>query len=162
MSQLRFITNVLYRLKRRYGNPVNLVRVVSESNDLTTGQTTRETDSLLVDRAIILPANFQREMFFDRAYMTDNKDFTYGGLVSTQMRDFVFDAKDLGAWILEVDQQLVYATKRYDIVKIQAFEENAGFLVTAKETSQLVVGNVISVSIYDDLLLDDVAESEVQ
>lgn len=157
MSQLRFIRKVLYQLKRRYGNPVNLIKIVSETDNLETGARTQVKENLLVDRAIILPSTIKREVFYDRAYLTGNKEFTYGASNDTDTRTFIFDRDDLGSWIITIGQILIYSGKRYDVREVQEFEENTGYVVLAKESENVPLGNVISISIFDDLLLDDEA-----
>lgn len=157
MNQLRFISNVLYRMKRRYGVPVNFIKVLSENVDLTTGVKTQVRDSLQVNRVIVLPSLIHREFFYDLAWITGNKDFTYGGQTLTDTRKFVVDRADLGGWEIKIGDILVYDSKRYDVNEVDEFETRMGYLVSAKESESVVPSNVISVSLYDELPFTDSA-----
>lgn len=160
MNQLRFISNVLYRMKRRYGLPVNFIKLLSETVDLETGIKSQQRDSLMISRVIVLPSLIHREFFYDLAWITGNKDFTYGGQTLTDERKFIVDRNDLGEWVLAVDDSLIYDGKRFDIREVNEFESRLGYLVTAKESESVDRNNVIEISIYDELAFDDEAVAE--
>ncbi len=154
-NQLRFISTVLYRMKRRYGLPVNFVKIISEDIDIKTGVKTLQRVSLALPRVIPLPSTVKREFFYDLAYITGNKDFTYGATTLSHTRKFLIDAQDLGSWVLQIGDALIYDGKRYDIVEIDESENSRAYVVTAKESESVQLTNLIAVSLYDELAFTD-------
>lgn len=155
MNQLRFIRNVLYRMKRRYGLPANLIKIISEVVDLETGVKTLTRDNLQLSRVIILPSTIKREFFYDLAFITGNKDFTYGGSTLADSRKFIIDQEDLGSWVLAVGDGIIYNGKRYEIQEVDEFENKTGYLITAKESESVAINNLIPISIFDELTFGD-------
>lgn len=160
MNQLKFIRNVLYRMKRRYGLPANLIKIISEAVNLETGVKTLTRDSLQISRVIILPSTLKREFFYDLAFITGNKDFTYGGSALTDSRKFIIDQQDLGAWGIKVGDGIIYNEKRYTVQEIDEFENRLGYVVTAKEAESVAINNLIPISLFDELVFEDGADHD--
>ena len=77
MNRLRFISQVLYRLKRRYGEPVEIVVRDSSVTNLQTGAKIVVVSNKHVIRGIVLPSTISREFDYDLAFIANNKNFTY-------------------------------------------------------------------------------------
>lgn len=154
MNRLRLISNVIYKLKRRYGVSVNFIQIISETVDYKTGIKTLNRASLAVPRVIALPSLIKREHFFDLAWITGNKEFTYGGDTLTDNRKFIVDRKDLGDWVLKVAQVIIYDGKQYAIQAITEFEQRLGYLVIARESEGRDLNNIVQVSLFDELNFD--------
>lgn len=144
-------------MKRRYGLPANLIKITNEVVNLQTGVKTLTRDSLQISRVIILPSTIKREFFYDLAYITGNKDFTYGGTTLADSRKFIIDRVDLGSWVLAVGDAIIYNEKRYEIQEIDEFESSLGYVVTAKESESVAINNVVPISIFDEIFLEDEA-----
>ena len=134
MNQLRFISRVVYRLKRRYGSIVDFYYRTSSTVNLETGQKTVVKDFFRVNRAIVLPSDIHREFRYDLTFIATNKNFTYGGHFDTSQRRIIVDRKDvpLGRE-LEVGQYCIYDGRRYELKQVEEFEERTSYFIVVKE-----------------------------
>jgi len=127
-KQTRFIQGVLYSLKRGYGFPITLHRILSESLNVETGQRSIEIEHLKIKRAIILPAELQRK--FERDSL--NKDFSYGALYDTAIRKIIIDVRDLGDFKIEIDDYFIWDGKRWQVNEIVDLEYNTAYLIIGR------------------------------
>lgn len=161
-SRLQVISRVLYRLKRRYGLPLDIVWRESSTVNRETGEKTVVKDSLRVERAIPLPSVIQREFAYDLAYIAAGKNFTYGGFFDTSERRFIIDTKDLPAdFEIKIGQYFVYDRARYDVKQVQRFEDARAFFVTAKQSIAADASNVRELHLFNEISLTSEAEAEV-
>lgn len=156
MNQLKFISAVVYRLKRRYGVPIQIVKRVSNSVNIETGQKSLVKAFVNVRRAIVLPTREHREFYYDLAFIAAAKNFTYGAHIDVTERRFILDRKDLRGWAVEVGQWIVYQGQRYDVKEVSDFEEDRSYYVLAKQSVASATGEVVEVS--DDLTLTEDAD----
>jgi len=156
-NQLRFISTVIYRLKRRFGVPVQLVKRTSTSVDLETGRKAVVKAFINVRRAIVLPSRQFREFYYDLAFIASAKNFTYGGHLDPDERRFIIDRKDLRGWEIEVGQWLVHQCRRYDVKEVSDFEDDRAYYVLAKQSIASASGEVVSVS--DDFVISEGVET---
>lgn len=162
MSRLAFISKVLYRLKRRYGNVVDIVWRESSTVNRDTGVKTVVKDSHRVQRMIVLPSQVHREFSYDLAYIAASKNFTYGAFFDTDTRRFIVDAHDLPAdFEIKPGYWFVYDKKRYDVKEAERFEENRGWLVLGKQAQNVDPGNVIELHLFSEISLTSEAEGQV-
>jgi hypothetical protein len=136
---------------------VNFIQIISEDVDLKTGVKTLQREALMVQRVIALPSLIKREHFYDLAWITGNKEFTYGGDVLTDNRKFIVDRKDLGDWIIKEAQVMIYGGKQYAVQEVTEFEEKLAYLVVARESEGRDLNNILQFSLYDELNLVDAA-----
>lgn len=163
MNRLAFISKVLYRLKRRYGEPVDLIRRLSSTVDRETGLKTVRTATIRLKRVICLPAQLSREFSYDLAYIAAAKNFTYGGFFDTTERRFIVDTRDLPAdFEIKIGHYLVYDQVRYDVKTVERFEDARAFFVQAKQTVASDLDNAIEVELETDISLTSEAEAEIQ
>lgn len=132
-KQTRFIRRVLYTLKRGYGFPLTLHKVSKETYDRETGKRTATIEIRKIKRAIILPSTMQTKFEHDLAYTASNRNFTYGGTYDMSLRKVIIDARDLGDFVIEMEDYFIYNEKRWQINSIQEFEFRTGFLIIGKE-----------------------------
>jgi len=162
MNQLAFIKRIIYRLKRRYGSPINICWRTSSTVDRATGQKTVTKRGLRVERIIVLPSVIHREFSYDLAYIAAAKNFTYGGFFDTSERRFIVDTRDLPTdFEIKVGYWFVYDGKRYDVKQVERFEENRAFFITGKQSEANDLENVIEVSIVHEISLTNEAEVDV-
>lgn len=157
MNRLRFIAQVLYRLKRRYGEVVDIITRQSSTVNLETGVKTVTKTGVRVDRAIVLPSLIHREFVYDLTFIATNKNFTYGGHFDTQARQVIIDRKDIPDFEIKVGMYLVFSEKRYDIKQVEEFEENTAYFIAAKQSIEHEPDNVINLAVASDLLLSETA-----
>ena len=162
-NRLAFISKVLYRLKRRYGASVDILRRTSSVVDRETGLKTVQTRLIRLRRVIVLPAQLAREFSYDLAYIAAAKNFTYGGFFDTTERRFIVDTKDLPTdFEIEIGDYFVYDQVRYDVKTSERFEDARAFFVQAKQSIASDLDNEIMIEIVDELSLTSEAEAEIQ
>ena len=162
MSQLAFISRILYRLKRRYGVTVDIVWRESSVTNRETGAKTVTKDSVRVDRMIVLPSELHREFSYDLAFIAAAKNFTYGGFFDTSKRRFIVDTRDLPAdFEIKIGYWFVYDRQRYDVEEVQRFEDSRGFLIIGKQSVSVPTGNVIALHLFNEVSLTSEAEGQV-
>ena len=149
MNSKRFITNIIYRLKRRYGEVVDVLELTNSVLDTQTGEKTNTYDSVRVDRAIVLPSRINKEFVYDLSYIAASKDFTMGGLFDTTKRKILFDKADLTTWTLTNNQFLVTKDTRYEILEVHEFDY--AFIAVGKQIVDHPLNNVINVNVYSYL-----------
>lgn len=133
-NRLRFIRRVLYRMKRSYGLPISIYTSDPGDTNLETGVTDMTYTKIDVRRAIVQPARHHRDFVYDLAYISANKDFTTGGFFDTSDRRVILDAKDLpSGWELDLNQFVVFKSKRYDIKSFYEFEDGMGYILLIRE-----------------------------
>lgn len=162
MNRLRFITKVLYRLKRRYGSPVNILWLVSSTVNRETGKKTVQHGRQFVQRMIVLPDNVHSEFSYDLAYIAAAKNFTYGGIFDTTQRRFILDAKDVpSTFEPTTEMYFVYDGVRYNVKQVERFEERTGWMIIGKETVSADSEIIEDVSLETEVSLTTEAEAEV-
>jgi hypothetical protein len=161
-NRLQFISKVLYRLKRRYGEPLRIIWRESSTVNRETGEKTVTHDAFTVNRAIPLPSVIQREFSYDLAYIAAGKNFTYGGFFDTSVRRFIIDTKDLPVdFEISVGQYFVFDGQRYDVKQVERFEDARAFFVTGKQSLAVETANVQDISLTTETSLTSEAEAEI-
>jgi len=128
----REIQRVLYALKRQYGGAIDIYKLTTSETNVRTGQKIAATTVTHVRRAIILPARSWRRVV--RGISSANKDFLAGGAYDANSRDFIVDRLDAPTLTtLTADDWIVYRGRKYQVSEVEAFECDAGWILTAKE-----------------------------
>lgn len=130
---IRFIRRCIYQMKREYGGPITVYRLINTDTDLQTGVKTVNRDSIDVVRAVVLPNRLTREAIQSISVISADKKIVQGGTYDPGKRVFIIDRADVPDWDLEQDDWIVYENKRYDIKAIDEFEQKTAWLVIAKE-----------------------------
>jgi len=92
---LRQIKLIIYRLKRQYGTPVTVVRILSVTNNVQTGKMVPVKQEIEIRRAVVGPAQLVRDFVYDLSFIAANKNFTYGGYFDASDRGMIVASKDL-------------------------------------------------------------------
>lgn len=130
-SDLSFIRDVLYGLKRDYGVRMEVYSIRESVVDLETGQKTVEKDVHVIRRAILLPQQLSRSFSYDLSYIAANKNFTYGGTYDKNKRTVILDPRDLPKGFLPglKDYCLIDHT-RYNIKDVDDYTNRQAVLMT--------------------------------
>ena len=126
---LRQISLILYRLKRQYGLKVAYYQYVSQTNDVETGEITREYNTVSIRRAPVLPDNLDRSFVYDLTFIAANNNFVGGAFFDRHIRTLIIDAKDLPKGMKPTkDDHIEFDEQRYEILKIVTLEKKKGYL----------------------------------
>lgn len=156
----RFITNMLYDLKRRYGGVVTFHREVN-NNDYRNGVNDLQILDWSFRKIIVLPRSLEQKFVYDLSYIATNKNFTMGAVFDTSAKRVILDARDKRDYEPELRDYFVIDGKRYDITQIDAFEFNTGYVLTGQQTEGSKAREVHSVKPRNRVLFDDSADGEI-
>lgn len=114
MNNIRQIKIILYRLKKDFGQRVNIIIPGSMTQDVMTGVITTNEQSIIVKKAIILDAKISRDFVYDLSFIAANKNFTYGGLFDVSKRTMILDGLDLPkGYVPTLNDRCVFNNTRY-------------------------------------------------
>jgi len=136
-NNLRFLKDVLYRLKHSFGQKIRLHNQINNGIDYTTGKKTTTLQEYDINRAIVLPTNLDRNFY----YTMVSANFKYGGEIVEGATQIVIDAKDLPSGI-EISVDNWYVTidgLRYQLKQIEKYNSGIAWYLqcTAVENAQL-------------------------
>ena len=125
---------MLYQLKKDYGAPIDIYKLVSSETDARTGEKRNTKTVTHVRRAVVVPARINRIAEQTISVISANKQFVTGGHYDMSQRDFIIDRHDVPALPeLTADDWIVYNRRKYQVKTVEAFEVDAGWVVTARE-----------------------------
>lgn len=135
MNQLRFIRDVIYRLKRAYGQRVDIYHQSAESVNYQTGAKTVTKQKWSVRRVVVFTADMVRKHAYDLSYIAANKNFTYGGTFELGTRFFLFDGRDIPSdCAIEVENwYLIYDHARYEIKHLEKYPQSTAVFIHGVE-----------------------------
>ena len=130
---LRQISVILYRLKRQFGLRVTIFQFVSQTNNVETGEITRNYNTIIVKRVPVLPNNIDRSFVYDLTFIAANNNFVSGAFFDRKLRNLIFDAKDLPkGFVFTNDDHIEFDDQRYEIKRIDHLEQKKGFLISVE------------------------------
>ncbi len=150
---LRQITQIIYRLKRNYGDRVVIVQVGVTTNNLKTGKATQKTIMIEVNRAAILPANQKRDFDYDLSFIAANKNFTYGGFFDKIDMVIIVDNFDLldetnEPAKLSNNDKVLYLGQEYEIANLDVTQDFKSQLLALKRTESAANADLIRSTIH--------------
>lgn len=156
----RFITNMLYDLKRRYGGVVTFHREVN-NNDYRNGVNDLSILDWSFRKIIVLPRSLEQKFVYDLSYIATNKNFTMGAVFDTSAKRIILDARDKRDYEPALRDYFVVHGKRYDITQIDEFEFGTGYVITGQQTEGSKAREVHSVKPRNRAMFDDSADGEI-
>jgi hypothetical protein len=121
-------------LKREYGHDITLYKLSSATTNLDSGVKSASHTSVYIRRAVVLPTTVTRSVIQTISIISANKQILQGGTFDAGVRTFIIDRKDAPAITsLGQDDWLIFDGKRYDIKKVDEYEYNTAWLISAKE-----------------------------
>ena len=128
------IRQALYQMKKDYGAPIDIYKLVSSETDARTGDKVVTKSVTHVRRAIVVPARIDRVAQQTISVISANKQFVTGGHYDASQREFIIDRRDVPALPeLTADDWIVYNRRKYQIKNIESFEVDAGWVIAARE-----------------------------
>jgi hypothetical protein len=154
MNSLSYIQNVMYKLKLDYGFPIDLYRFTSEDIATDTGVITRTRVKYEIPLAVIMSEQDSRKFAYSRAFIAENRAFTYGGYFDVGIRMCILDAMDLPvAFVPLVDDYLVAEEIRYQVTHVGNLMGDYGFLMALKETKGLEPFQILTIPVCSKVCL---------
>lgn len=122
---------LLYRLKRDYGEAIEIYKEGTPTLDTQTGaRLVPKTVTNVV--AAVLPAKIIRETVRNVAVTGANREFAFGGAYDTNVRGFLVAAEDAPGFAPTADDWIVFGGVKYGIKQIDTVEFDMGWLLTGK------------------------------
>ena len=150
------IRQALYQLKKDYGAPIDIYKLVSSETDARTGEKVSVKTVTHVRRAVVVPAKIDRIAQQTISVISANKQFVTGGHYDMSQRDFIIDRHDVPTLPeLTADDWIVYNNRKYQVKTVEAFEVDAGWVVTGRELVGEIPAQIL------DLRAESLLELEV-
>ena len=128
----RQMQTALYVLKRQYGGPIVIYRLLMSEVDLKTGEANIETIATRIKRAVILPATVTRDVIRNISVSASVKQFVQNSSYDASKRIFIVDKRDARNLSLSSDDWLVWDGHKYQFEKFDELEFNSGWIITGK------------------------------
>lgn len=129
---IRLVKTCIYQMKREYGGEITLYQLTTAVTDRATGVKTETHNSIVIPRAVVLPARVQREVIQSISAISANKKLVMGGSFDAGTRVFIVDRLDAPGYIVTNDDWIVYKHVRYNIKSVEEFEQNTAWVITDK------------------------------
>ena len=137
---IRFIKRAVRAMKKEYGNSITVYRLNTATTNYSTGNRSRDWDSVFIRRAVVLPVTLTRDIVQTISVISSNKKLVQGGTFDPGIRTFIIDRTDVAStWTIKKDDWIVYDGKRYDVKVVDEYEYKTGWLIQAK----LIEGNPV-------------------
>jgi hypothetical protein len=131
-NNLNFIKRVLYKLRQDYGLPATLVQIENIAVDYKTGTQGQTKTTYELKRIVKLPGHMSS---FNRIGMALGI-FNRGGESDRTITEYVIDAMSLPIGVVPDmrNNYLIIDSKRYNITKVIALDNQLGYLVMTEAT----------------------------
>jgi hypothetical protein len=144
----QFAELVLYRLKRDYGQPLRLYKLLDSTTDVQTGQKHQTIATYFIPLAIALPGEWQRVRGVERTTVAK-------GSYDVEGRPFIIDRQDVPVETLTADDWFVLRHVKYQIIKVEEFEIDAAWLVHARALVGEIAQQELDETATDAIRLED-------
>lgn len=154
MNHLIFIKKQLYILKRQYGKCLDIYASSENGGpDLTTGKRNLLITKYHIKKGIVLPLSMVAQGLYNQAFMKNiGREYAYGNILETEMKTVIIDAKDLPSGvILTTDNYVIFNHNRYEIMKVEALENNYGYTLVIKRLLGVPAGEIFDLSITQEI-----------
>jgi hypothetical protein len=154
----KYITQIIYQLKKQYGQRVDLYVLSGVSQNPSTGNVTSTLTKHKLNKVPVLPTNVLRDFQYDLSFIAANKNFTYGGFYDAGTRVVLVDTKDLPVgYTPTLDNYFFIAHQRYNLKSYSEFDEARVIMFTLEEAKNQNDGEILEFS--SSLSLDQDAEN---
>ncbi len=155
------IRQALYQLKKDYGAPIDIYKLVASETNVRTGEKVITKTVTHVRRAVVVPARIDRIAQRTISVISANKQFVTGGTYDASQRDFIIDRRDVPALPeLTADDWIIYNRRKYQVKTVEAFEVDAGWVVSARELVGEVPEQIIEERVKSTLAFEPDLESD--
>lgn len=148
----------LYKLKRAFGSPIDIYKLLSSTTDVRTGEAVIQTRVIHVKQAIVLPTvQIRKQLMRKMAAGTEaSRDFTAAGSYDRSERKVIIDSRDTpGLRELTADDWIVFKARRYQIVEVECPDTDFTWLLTIRQQLGEVPQQTLSLKSDDLVSLTD-------
>ena len=161
-DQLKFIRDTIYSLKRKYGVSLDLYKISSVSNNITSGSRTITKTKYNIRRAAILPESYIKSKVYSLSYIAANKNFTYGALFNKNVKAILIDRKDLPRNIeIGLQDYINIDQKRFAVKESLELEMHAGYILICEFVDGLQPEAIYQLNIVDSIRFTQAIAIEV-
>ena len=147
------IRRAIYKLKFRYGFPVDFYKIEQGAYDTQTGVSQNLVTSTRVRKAVVFPSLTQRNFFFSISVIQANSKFIHGGDITLDDRIIMVDSHDLPRdWLLSVAYYFYFENRRYDIKTAEALDNHAGWMIVGRRVQGNSGGQIHDLRLHDNLM----------
>lgn len=136
----RTVQRTLYSLKREYGAPLDVYRLLSSDVDPRTGVPDKQKEVYHLRQAIVLPDSLTLREIRSISFISANKQLVQGGQWEGATTTLLIDRADLGIE-LTTDDWAVSDGHKYEFATIQNYADTAWIirarLVTGDDPKQI-------------------------
>ncbi len=160
----RLLKQAIYQLKHEYGAPVQVYKIDSAATDYKTGVKTATKSVIDVRRAVVMPATTMRKFFQGISYLSASKPFASQGGQGWDgtSRAFIFLGSDLPGYEWEVEDWIVYRSKKYEVSEIEALEFDTGWMIMGKEAKGNAPERIINLNVVNSFNPEDTESETVE
>lgn len=131
MNNKRFISNLLYSLKRQYGAEVTIYQTQSKDFNPKTGKMATTRKRVYVKLGIVLPDTLANKFAYEHSFLAANRQFTYGAQWDQRQRLIIIDGHDLPKdFTIGLEDSVVHNDFRYVVNKADVIDGGLGYLLT--------------------------------
>lgn len=130
-ANTRRTQHTLYLLRREYGGPVTVYRLIDANSDPRTGKRLVTVEAFPVRRAVILPAKWSLQERRGISLISANKQMVQGGQYEAGLQNFILDSRDI-PFEPTTDDWLVHDGRRFDFAAIEEYEDGSSWLIGAR------------------------------
>jgi hypothetical protein len=149
-NDLTNIRESLYELKREYGGPIDLYKLNTVTNNITTGIKSITKTKYHIRRAVIIPQSYIKHKVYSLSFIAANKNFTYGGLFNRNLKIFLIDKRDINVDI-EQEDYILHKQKRYNVKDIDEIEGNNGYIIFGEAVDGLSPEAIYQINIFESI-----------
>lgn len=155
----RRLRQVLYDLKRKFGEDVEVYFEFEKVLDTRTGDINIRKEMVKVRRAIVLPENLNLGFVYSIQFIRANSNFAQGGYFHQGDRIFILDGKDLGEFKVTLNSYVMYQNQRYNVKDMTDLDQLEGILVICKRVEGQPIGQMQTKEIKTDVTASQTLES---
>lgn len=148
---VRTMRQVLYGLKRQYGDTLTAYKLLDAETNYETGVKTIQKASYEVI-GVVIPTTLVREVLQSISQISANKTMVYGGSFDSNFKTFILDGRNFPSdFDFTDDDWIVYKHQRFEIKEITRLDYQTGWIIQgqaivgqhAEEIYSLQVGNAL-------------------
>jgi len=132
------LSEMLYRLKHEWGEPIQWLRREASNLNIDTGEMEESVKTVSIPRAIVLPMDVLQKAKYSITYLASNKNFVYDGMYETASLGVLLDLRDISFRDFKdrnEDRIVIQDCNEYEIHKIEYYNMEIGLIIELKKVT---------------------------